>query len=83
MREHSEADMAENYREVTRAGILIVYNIGAVLTYVYLTIHDWGLASGWLWLGAQVLNVLRAALWPVYLPLSAFWFQGPLPPDRM
>jgi hypothetical protein len=66
------------------AGIIsrLLYFIGVPVTYIYLTVHDWPVVSGWVWLWMDVYNGFRAVFWPLYFILSLFFFHGPLPVDR-
>lgn len=53
----------------------LAYATGALAYYVYLTLHDWPIVNGWLWLYVDALNCVRALIWPIYL-VGTYLFFG-------
>ena len=51
----------------TPAALLtIVYNFGAIATFVYLTFFDGYEYTAWNWLIAIPVNMFMAGIWPIY-----------------
>lgn len=44
----------------------LMYSIGSLATFVYLTFFDGYIYNAWNWLIAIPVNALLASMWPIY-----------------
>jgi hypothetical protein len=45
---------------------LIVWQVGSIITFIYLTFFDGYEYTWWNWLIAVPINMILAELWPIY-----------------
>ena len=49
-----------------RLAFLLVWQIGGIATFVYLTFFDGYIYNAWNWLIAVPVNMFLAEMWPIY-----------------